>query len=83
MLWKEQGFFTSAGQRVSNGEEIHNLLEAVQFPAEIAVVPCPACTRGITGLGRGNAPADTAVKAQPGSPWDYCATVTLSNGCPD
>lgn len=70
MLWKEQGFFTSAGQRVSNGEEIRSLLEAVQFPAETAVVPCPAHTRGITVVGRGSAPADAAVKAQPSSLWD-------------
>lgn len=56
--------------RVSNGEEIHSLLEAVQCPAGTAGVPCPAHARGITEVGRGNAPADAVVKAQLGSLWD-------------
>ncbi|KAK4810532.1 hypothetical protein QYF61_004495 [Mycteria americana] len=48
MIWKERGFFTSSGKRVSNGEEIHNLLESVQLPKEIAVIHCPAHTKDTT-----------------------------------
>lgn len=52
----------------------------VQFPVETALVPYPAHTRSITGVGRGSAPADATVKAQPGNLWD---DVPLSNGCPE
>lgn len=50
MLWEEQGFFTSAGQRVSNGEEIRSLLEAIQFPAETAVLLGQPTLEALQGL---------------------------------
>ncbi|GAB0210142.1 hypothetical protein GRJ2_003480000 [Grus japonensis] len=51
------------GKRVSNGEEICNLLESVQLPKEIAVIHCPAHTKDTTEISKGNALADVAAKA--------------------
>ncbi|KAK4825034.1 hypothetical protein QYF61_023038 [Mycteria americana] len=50
-------------KRVSNGEEIRNLLELVQLPREIAVIRCPARTKDTTEISKGNALADPAARA--------------------
>ncbi|KAK4805208.1 hypothetical protein QYF61_005376 [Mycteria americana] len=63
MSWKEQGFFTSSGKRVSNREEIRSLLESVQLPREIAVIHCPAHSKDTTEISDGNALADAAARA--------------------
>ena len=63
MLWKEQRFLTCSRKAVANRTEIWDLLDTVQLPKEIAVVHCPAHTRGTNIISRGNALADAAVKA--------------------
>lgn len=52
------------------------------IPSRNCCITWPAHTRSITGVGRGNAPADASVKAQPGNLWDD-VPLTLSNGCPE
>ncbi|KAK4811224.1 hypothetical protein QYF61_022121 [Mycteria americana] len=80
MLWKERGFFTSSGKRVSNGEEIRNLLESVQLAREIAVIHCPAHTKDTTDISEGNALADAAVKAAAQQPLKECmVAISMDN----
>lgn len=44
---KSKGWLlTSLGSSTSNGTEIGILLEAVRLPRKIAVLHCPACTKG-------------------------------------
>ncbi|KAM7077745.1 uncharacterized protein J5F26_016218 [Ciconia maguari] len=80
MLWKERGFFTSSGKRVSNGEEICNLLEWVQLPREIAVIHCPAHIKDTTEISEGNALADAAAKAAAQQPLKECmVAISMDN----
>lgn len=46
VLWKEPEFFTLAEKNVSNGTEIQVVLEASKLTREIALVHCPAHTKG-------------------------------------
>ncbi|KAK4810623.1 hypothetical protein QYF61_007360, partial [Mycteria americana] len=80
MLWKKRGFFTSSGKRVSNGEEICNLLEWVQLPREIAVIHCPAHIKDTTEISEGNALADAAAKAAAQQPLKECmVAISMDN----
>ena len=69
---KNEDFFTSSGKKIANGEEIRNLLEAVQLPKEIAVIHCPAHTKDTTEVSKGNALADTAAKGAARHPLREC-----------
>ncbi|KAJ1202107.1 hypothetical protein NDU88_005909 [Pleurodeles waltl] len=44
-LWSQRGFMTSSGSPVKNGEQIKDLLHAIQLPLDIAVVKCSAHIR--------------------------------------
>ncbi|XP_078533767.1 uncharacterized protein LOC144819955 [Lissotriton helveticus] len=56
---------TSSGSPIRNGEFIRLLLEALQRPAEIAVVKCTAHTKGTDFVTQGNRYADKVAR--------YCA----------
>lgn len=43
-LWKERGFLTSAGMTVTHGQQIKDLLEAIQLPSETSVIYIKAHT---------------------------------------
>lgn len=60
MLWKERGFRTLVGKNISHGTEIQMLLEAIKLPREVAVVHCPAHTKGSSETERNNELADKA-----------------------
>ena len=72
MLWKERGFLTSLGGRVANGKEIQDLTEAIQLPRKIAMMHCPAYTKGKTEISQGNELANAAAKAAALEPWKEC-----------
>ncbi|KAJ1125189.1 hypothetical protein NDU88_003624 [Pleurodeles waltl] len=57
-LWSQRGFMTSSGSPVKNGEQIKDLLHAIQLPLEIAVVKCNAHVRSQDFVSMGNGYAD-------------------------
>ncbi|GAB0209570.1 hypothetical protein GRJ2_003422700 [Grus japonensis] len=61
MLWKERGFLTSAGKMITRGQQIKELLEAIQLPSELAVIYID--TNQENQLAKGNELADQAAKA--------------------
>ncbi|GAB0207455.1 hypothetical protein GRJ2_003211200 [Grus japonensis] len=63
MLWKERGFLTSAGKTIAHGQQIKELLEAIQLPSELAVIYIKAHTNQENQLAKGNELADQAAKA--------------------
>ncbi|GAB0210249.1 hypothetical protein GRJ2_003490700 [Grus japonensis] len=63
MLWKERGFLTSAGKMIAHGQQIKELLEAIQLPSELAVIYIKAHTNQENQLAKGNALVDQAAKA--------------------
>ncbi|GAB0195032.1 protein NYNRIN-like [Grus japonensis] len=63
MLWKERGFLTSAGKTITHGQQIKELLEAIQLPSELAVIYIKAHTNQENQLAKGNELADQAAKA--------------------
>ncbi|GAB0209769.1 hypothetical protein GRJ2_003442600 [Grus japonensis] len=63
MLWKERGFLTSAGKMIAHGQQIKELLEAIQLPSELAVIYIKAHTNQENQLAKGNELADQAAKA--------------------
>ena len=48
------------------------MLESIQVPKEIAVIHCPAHTKGTTEISKGNALADAAAKAAARQPLKEC-----------
>lgn len=79
VLWKQWGFFILAGKRVCSGEEIHNLLESVQLPAEIAGMhsqPTSEALQESVGITLSRA----AVKAVARQPLGQDAVVTVTRG---
>ncbi|KAJ1180371.1 hypothetical protein NDU88_005592 [Pleurodeles waltl] len=61
-LWSQRGFMTSSGSPVKNGEQIRDLLHAIQLPLEIAVVKCSAHTRSQDFVSMGNGYADQVAR---------------------
>jgi len=62
-LWSEQGFITSTGAPVKNGQWIANLLQAIIWPFQNAVIKYDTHTGGSDDVSRRNAGADKATKA--------------------
>lgn len=54
VLWKEWEFITSAEKNISSGTKIWMLLEAIKLPREIALVHCPAHSKGSNEMERNN-----------------------------
>ena len=62
-LWSEQGFITSTGAPVKNGQWIANLLQAIILPFQVAVIKYDSHTGGSDDVSRRNAGADKAAKS--------------------
>ena len=58
ILWKQGGFVTTKGTPIKNGKLVAELLDAMLFPRELAVVEVKAHTQMDTQEARGNALAD-------------------------
>ncbi|XP_058680545.1 uncharacterized protein LOC131571793, partial [Ammospiza caudacuta] len=61
-IWKERGLLTTQGKTVKHAEEILRLLEAVQLPAQVAIMHCKGHLKGNTIPEIGNRKADTEAK---------------------
>ncbi|KAJ1161677.1 hypothetical protein NDU88_002160 [Pleurodeles waltl] len=61
-LWLQRGFMTSSGSPVKNGEQIRDLLHAIQLPLEIALVKYSAHTRSQDFVSMGNGYADQVAR---------------------
>ncbi|KAJ1152663.1 hypothetical protein NDU88_005438 [Pleurodeles waltl] len=61
-LWSQRGYMTSSGSPMKNGEQIRDLLHAIQLPLEIAVVKCSAHTRSQDFVSMGNGYADQVAR---------------------
>ncbi|KAJ1090114.1 hypothetical protein NDU88_003252 [Pleurodeles waltl] len=61
-LWSQRGFMTSSGSPVKNGEQIKDLLHAIQLPLEIAVVKCNAHVKSQDFVSMGNGYADQVTR---------------------
>ncbi|KAJ1214749.1 hypothetical protein NDU88_002365 [Pleurodeles waltl] len=61
-LWSQRGFMTSSGSPVKNGEQIKDLLHAIQLPLEIAVVKCNAHVKSQDFVSIGNGYADQVAR---------------------
>ncbi|XP_054828238.1 protein NYNRIN-like [Eublepharis macularius] len=61
-LWKERGFLTANGDRIAHSELVLELLEALLFPKQVAIVHVKAHQRGKTPEVCGNNMADEAAK---------------------
>ncbi|XP_052631837.1 uncharacterized protein LOC128136394 [Harpia harpyja] len=62
-LWKEGGFLTLAGKTVAHGQQIEDLLEAIQLPSEISVIYIKAHTQRQDTIAKGNSLAKQAARA--------------------
>ncbi|XP_058713322.1 uncharacterized protein LOC131588469 [Poecile atricapillus] len=61
-IWKERGLLTTQGKTVKHAEEVLRLLEAVQLPAQVAIMHCKGHLKGNTIPEIGNRKADTEAK---------------------
>ncbi|XP_054373743.1 uncharacterized protein LOC118701486 [Molothrus ater] len=61
-IWKERGLLTTQGKTVKHAEEILRLLEAVQLPAQVAIMHCKGHLKGNTTPEVGNRKADAEAK---------------------
>ncbi|XP_064501614.1 uncharacterized protein LOC135409652 [Pseudopipra pipra] len=61
-IWKERGLLTAQGKTVKHAEEILRLLEAVQLPAQVAIMHCKGHLKGNTVPEIGNRKADAEAK---------------------
>ncbi|XP_058669041.1 uncharacterized protein LOC131563232 [Ammospiza caudacuta] len=61
-IWKERGLLTTQGKTVKHAEEVLRLLEAVQLPAQVAIMHCKGHLKGDTVPEIGNRKADTEAK---------------------
>ncbi|XP_039235397.1 uncharacterized protein LOC120322909 [Pipra filicauda] len=61
-IWKERGLLTAQGKTVKHAEEILQLLEAVQLPAQVAIMHCKGLLKGNTVPEIGNRKADAEAK---------------------
>ena len=61
-LWKERGFLTTKGTPIVNGPLIANLLEALQLPAEVAIIHCWGHQSSKDPVALGNAKADSVAR---------------------
>ncbi|XP_068026767.1 uncharacterized protein [Melanerpes formicivorus] len=61
-IWKERGLLTTQGKTVKHAEEVLQLLDAVQLPAQVAIMHCKGHLRGNTIPEIGNRKADTEAK---------------------
>ncbi|KAJ1218345.1 hypothetical protein NDU88_005925 [Pleurodeles waltl] len=61
-LWLQRGFMTSSDSPVKNGEQIKDLLHAIQLPLEIAVVKCNAHVKSQDFVSMGNGYADQVAR---------------------
>ncbi|KAI9999671.1 hypothetical protein NQD34_018480 [Periophthalmus magnuspinnatus] len=60
--WMRKGFITSTGQPIKHLKEMTELIEAVKFPSEVAVLKCKGHAERTTLIARGNEAADAAAK---------------------
>ncbi|XP_059571099.1 uncharacterized protein LOC132244104 [Alligator mississippiensis] len=61
-LWKQRGFMTASGTKISNAKQVNDLLQAIMLPKAIAVMHCPAHTKMGDQVSKGNALADAAAQ---------------------
>ncbi|KAJ7409383.1 hypothetical protein BTVI_56551 [Pitangus sulphuratus] len=61
-IWKERELLTAQGKAMKHAEEILQLLEAVQLPAQVAIIHCQGHLKGNTVPEIGNRKADAEDK---------------------
>jgi hypothetical protein len=61
-FWKDQGWLTTDGSPIKDSREILNLLKAVLFPKQIAVIHCPEHQRSEDQVAKGNQRAGMEAK---------------------
>ena len=68
-IWKERGMLTADNKQVKHGLSTLKLLEAVQLPKEVSVIPCRCHQKGTTEVTKENKADAIAKKAalEPGN----------------
>lgn len=61
-IWKERGLLTTHNTPIKHGPETLDLLEAVKFPKELAIIHCKAHQKDPTEITKGNSRADKEAK---------------------
>ncbi|XP_067905094.1 protein NYNRIN-like [Heterodontus francisci] len=61
-LWKNRGFLTSAGTKISHQKLVADLSQALLLPKQISVIKCTAHMSGKTPVDIGNRRADSEAK---------------------